>query len=232
MTYKLIYLARRNPATSRDDWPRGWRSHAVFASRLPALEANFAYIRYCSRLDAPAALASLSTAHDGVAVVAGDSFRALDSSTLSEADRARLEQDELRVFDRPVAEFSFYCTEAVLRDGPAGEAALFRFLARKPGSSRDDFDIRWDGDHARRAQVAIARCPGITRYVHDRPVHEPLPDFPFDGISECWFATTDDALRAVENGELGEIASDLAEFCDPAASIAMLTKVCHRWPRD
>ena len=53
MTAKLIYLARRAATVVRDDWPPTWRSHAVFASQFPALEANISWLRYCNRVDQP-----------------------------------------------------------------------------------------------------------------------------------------------------------------------------------
>ena len=53
MTYKLIYLARRAATVSRDDWPRTWKSHAIFASQFPVLESKIEWMRYCNRIDQP-----------------------------------------------------------------------------------------------------------------------------------------------------------------------------------
>jgi len=229
--YKLIYLARRNPQVSREDWPRTWRSHAVFASQFPALESGIAWMRYCNRLDGPA-LPGISRAHDGVAIAAGDRLDALNGAQFSKADRERIDEDELRVFDMHTPNFTFYCTEALLRDGAPGEAALFRFLARRPDATRDDFDLRFGVRHAELAGAAIGGLPAITRYVHNRPVHEPLPLFPFDGIVETWFATADDAVTALAEGRLAAVSEDLAQFCDLERSVAVLTTVCHRWPKE
>lgn len=229
--YKLIYLARRAATVARADWPRTWRSHAVFASQFPVLEAGIAYMRYCNRVD-DVAIAGVSTEHDGVAIAAGDRIEGLNGTGFSAEDRARIDADELRVFDMLTPNFTFYCTEAVLRDGKPGEAAVYRFLARKPEMTRDSFDIRWGERHAELAKDAIAGLDTITRYVHDRPVHEALPLFPFDGIVETWFAGLEDAVAALSGNALDTVAQDIATFCDMERSVTMLTSVCHRWPKD
>lgn len=227
--YKLIYLARRAATVAREDWPRTWRSHAIFASKFPALEATIDYMRYCNRVEA--ALPGVSTAHDGVAIAGGESLDGLNGTGFSDEDRARIDQDELRVFDMLTPEFTHYCTENVIRDGKPGEAALFRFLARQPEMTRDDFDLAWDCTHARLANEAIADLGSITRYVHNRPVHEPRPLFPFDGIVETWFASVDEAIAAVTDKTLAAIDDDLGNFCDRDGCVTLLTSVCHRWPK-
>jgi uncharacterized protein (TIGR02118 family) len=227
--YKMIYLARRAATVSREDWPRTWRSHAVFASQFPELESDIAYLRYCNRVEAE--LPGLSAEHDGVAVVGSETSGAGGGGFTAE-DRALIDADELRVFDRPTPEFTWNCTEHVIRDGKLGEAALFRFLPRQPGSTRDDFDLAWDGAHADLASDAIAGLSSVTRYVHNRPLHEPPEQFPFDGIVETWFASVDDAVAAVESGALSAIEDDLAGFCDSGSVVTVLTSVCHRWPKD
>lgn len=237
MTYKLIYLARRNPTVAREDWPRTWRSHAIFASQFPVLEAKIDYMRYCNRVDAPTLdgrpveLPGLSTAHDGVAIAASESLEGINGTGFNDADRAKIDQDELRVFDMLTPNFTYYCTEAVLRDGALGEAAVFSFLARKPDASHEEFDARWCGEHRQAALEAINALGTITRYVNNRPVHEPRPLFPFDGIAEAWFPSAEDAVRAFTGSELDPLRRDLAQFCDFSRSVIMLTSVCHRWPK-
>ena len=49
MDYKMIYLARRNPSCKAEDWPRHWRSHAVYCSQFPAIGAPISSLHYCSR---------------------------------------------------------------------------------------------------------------------------------------------------------------------------------------
>lgn len=196
MTYKLVYLARRAQTVSRADWPRTWKSHAVFASQFPALAAKIAWMRYCNRMDA--ALPNVSQQHDGVAVAAGDTLEALMGGVLSGEERARIDADELRVFDMLTPNFTWFCHEEVLREGPLGEAALFRFrLCDQP------------------APLAEA----ASRIAVNRPLSARLPLFPFTTIVESWFASTQDAARAA------------AALAPQDGEVALLTAVCHRWPK-
>ena len=66
----------------------------------------------------------------------------------SPEQRALIDQDELRVFDRYTPQFSFYCTETRLLEGPLGEAVVFRFLHHKADVSRDAFEKHLQGEHA------------------------------------------------------------------------------------
>jgi hypothetical protein len=214
MTYKLVYLARRAASVSREDWPRTWKSHAVFASQFPALEAEIAWMRYCNRaeIDAP----GLSTAHDGVAVAASGELAGLNGAGFNAADRARIDEDELRVFDMLTPNFTYYCEEDVLHEGPLGEAAVWRFLKRRPDLSRAEFTRAWD-EHR-------PTPPTATRYVRNHPVHDPLPLFPFDGIGECWFANLEEAVASTG-------AAKIPPFCDPDGCVTLITTVCHAWPK-
>ena len=228
-SYKLVYLARRAASVTREDWPRTWKSHAVFASQFPALEATIAWIRYCNRIDAPTlvgepiALPAVSSAHDGVAVAAASTLAGLNGAGIGEADRARVDVDELRVFDMLTPNFTYYCIEDVAADGPLGEVAVFRFVPRAKGLDHAEFDDRWSGP--------VTLPAGATRYVRNRPVHAWLPLFAFDGIAECWFASAEDAVRALSRGQLAQSDPALATIGGAADTVTMLTRVCHRWPR-
>lgn len=238
MTCKLIYLARQAETVSREDWPRTWKSHAVFASQFPALEANIEWLRYCNRIDEPILdgepmdIPELSTEHDGVAIAAAQSLEELTGTAFSEKDRALIDEDELRVFDMLTPNFTYFCREVPIREGRPGEAAIFLFLPREPATPQEAFRQRWNGSHAEHAKEALASMAGVTRYIHNVPVHDPLPLFPFDGIVEIWFETPEHALRALRGSDMARIRSDLAEFCNMTDSVTMLTTPCHRWPKD
>jgi hypothetical protein len=216
MTCKLIYLARRARTVVREDWPRTWKSHAVFASQFPVLEAKIDWMRYCNRMEI--GLPDISTAHDGVAVAASDTLEGLNGAGFSDADRAKIDQDELRVFDMLTPNFTYYCREDVLRDGPLGEATVWRFLKRQPDLSRAEFAAAWD-EHRPTPPTAL-------RYVRNHPVHDQLPLFPFDGIGECWFASAEEAIASVSNG------ARPPSFADPEGCVTLVTTVCHKWPKN
>jgi EthD domain len=237
MSYKLIYLARRNPAVGRADWPKTWRSHAKFASQFPGLPAGISFARYCNRIEQPALdgnavnLPNLSTAHDGASIGVSDSVALLQGGAFTDAQMRLIEQDERRVFDRLTCEFSFYCTEIVVRDGPAGDAVVFQFLARPPELPRVTFRERLSGEHAQLVNRTIEQVGKVTRYTHNFPLHLPPVDFPFEAIIECWYSSVDDAVRSLRDNLFHAVQQDLGAFTDPRRNVTLLTDICMRFPR-
>jgi hypothetical protein len=231
MPYKMLYLARRAPTVAWEDWPRTWKSHAVFASQFPAMSGTIDWMRYTTRVDDPS-LGDLpvSTAHDGVSVAEAPVLETFQGKGFTPEQRKLIDQDELRVFDRYTPEFSFYCTETRPVDGPLGEAAVFRFLRRKAGVSREAFDGYLQGDHAEHCRDAAGPL-GVQRWALNTTIETPPPDFPFEAIDECWFATVEDAARALKSPQMQALTDDLAQVCDTAGGIAMLTRPTHRWPK-
>ncbi len=239
MNSKLIYLARRNPGVSREEWPKTWRSHAIFASQFPAIEASLEWLRYGNRLDQPMLdgepvdLPMLSTAHDGVANVnSGTKGAPRGASAADPAIRAALDKDELRVFDSVVNEFSFVCEEEPLLEGLPGGAAIYIFLPRQPVLSAADFQARYSGAHADLVRQILPALEAIKRYGHNRVAGAPPPRFAFEAISEIWFETPDDAVRALKHGALAPVLDDLAAFADMGNAVIILTTPCHGWPKD
>lgn len=235
--YKLIYLARRAATVALEDWPRTWRSHAVFASQFPSMAMTLDSVFYCCRVPAPSIggepvhLTGVSHEHDGVAVVTSDDLISLTSgSSVSPANQALIDIDELRVFDMLTPEFSFHCREKLVLEGAQGGAAVIRFLARRHGSTREEFSEQWAAHEAAELDVA-QRLGAVTRVVHDELVREPPTLFAFDGISETWFADAEDATRALADGAMTALDEERARFCDVDRTITVLTRVCHRWPR-
>ena len=237
MNNKLIYLARRAQGVSRDDWPKTWKSHAVFASQFAVATSRIEWMRYCNRIDRPELdgkpidLPMLSVAHDGVANI-NNGANAPSLSPLPDDVREKLDTDELRVFDMLVRNFAFPCTETAIVDGLPGKAAIYAFLPHGNSVSPEDFKARLDGDHAVLARKTASGLAGLKRYAHNHPVNGPLPLFPFDAIIEIWFETQEQAVRALAEGALDPILRDCASFADMDAAAILLTAPCHAYPKD
>lgn len=232
MAYKLLYLARRASDVAWEDWPRTWKSHAIFASQFPAMSGTIAWMRYTTRVDDPiVADLPVSKEHDGVSVAEAPELETLQGKGFSPEQRAQIDADELRVFDRYTPEFSFYCEETRVHDGHLGEAAVFMFLPRKDSVSRQAYNDFLTGDYLRQCQAAVDTL-GVSRWALNLTVESPPPDFPFEAIQECWFATVEDAARAVVAPAMHELNKSLAEICDTDRAITMLTRPTHRWPKD
>lgn len=231
MAYKMLYLARRASTVSWEDWPRTWRSHAIFASQFPAMSGTIDWMRYTTRVDDPA-LGDLpvSTEHDGVSVAEAPELATFQGKGFTPEQRALIDRDELRVFDRYTPEFSFYCTETRAHDGPLGEAVVFRFLRRKAEVSREAFDAHLQGEHARLCAEAAATL-GAQRWALNTTLGAPPPDFPFEAIDECWLATVEDAAHALTSPAMARVTEGLARVCDLERNLTMLTRPTHRWPK-
>jgi hypothetical protein len=231
MAYKMLYLARRAPTVSWEDWPRTWKSHAVFASQFPAMSGTIDWMRYTTRIDDPA-LGDLpvSQEHDGVSVAEAPELDTFYGRGFTPEQRALIDQDERRVFDRYTPEFSFYCRETRVVDGPVGEAAVFRFLRRKPEVSREAFDEHLRGAHAKLCAEAAGSLRA-QRWALNSTIDAPPPDFPFEAIDECWFATVEDAARALTTPAMRELGEHAAQVSEADRNVTMLTRPTHRWPK-
>ncbi len=237
MDFKLIYLARRSPSVRAEDWPRTWRSHAVFVSQFPPVAASVASLFYCSRVrepvlnGAPFNPPGTSLDYDGAAVVSSPSEDALLRPQMSPETRAKIDQDELRVFSTYTPNFSFHCKELAVHGGAAGQAAVIRFLARKTGSSREAFFAHLSGRHKDLATGCADAARTVTRYVQNEVTSAPPADYPFDAVTELWFANTDHAVHSFVDEVFSAPVADLPAFCDMRRSVTLLTSVIHRWPR-
>ena len=236
MDYKMIYLARRNPSCKAEDWPRHWRSHAVYCSQFPAIGAPISSLHYCSRqlkptLDGapfdPPGVAN----YDGVAVVASKSADSFSDYDLPRDLRDKIDVDETRVFSTLTPNFTFLSEETLVLGDKPGSAAVIRFLSRHAGGSREDFLGHLGGAHADIARQATQAAGTVTRYVHNRLRKDPPKGFPFDAIVETWFASPEDAARSLVDEAFAPLLKDLAAFCDMKQSATMLTYVTHSWPR-
>lgn len=236
MDYKLIYLARRNPAVSTADWPRTWRSHAVFASQFPAIGAQISSLFYCSRIYAPEVEGAqvepreVSQDHDGVAIVASPSAESLGGRITPE-DRARIDADERRVFAELTPNFSFHACETLVEGATHGLAAVVRFLARQGDDDVESFLARLNGAYAEEATRANRVFGEVSRYVHNE-LTEPSPaGYAFDAITETWFASEAAAVRSFSDPAFAPANAELHSLCDATHCVTMLTRVIHRWPR-
>ncbi len=232
MAYKMLYLARRAKTVAWEDWPKTWKSHAIFASQFPAMSGTIDWMRYTTRVDDPiVAGLPVSTEHDGVSVAEAPELETFYGEGFSTEQRVLIDEDELRVFDRYTPEFSFYCDETRVVDGKVGEAALFLFLPRKPVVSRAEFDSFLKGDYRHQCQQEAQEL-GVQRWAINHTVDTPPPDFPFEAIEECWFADIATAAKAVTAPAMRDLAGRLSEICDMNQSVSMLTRPTHRWPRE
>ena len=231
--WKMVYLARRNPALAAEDFPQAWREHSALGRQCRNVQDKVLGVTQCTRLregGEDGGLQGASADHDGVNLlrlrdlaVAGDIWD--DPQT-----RAIMRPDEPRVFSTYVRNFSLVCREQVLRAAPPGEVALFGFVRRRAGISQSEFAAAWAGGPAA-PWLAAPALQGALRVVHNTVVQAPPPGYDYDGIAEWWFASAQAARDAFAAGALrAQLPPLWRALGDLERSVFMFTHVTHRRP--
>lgn len=236
--WKMIYLARRNPALAAQDFAQAWREHSALGRQCRNVQDKVLGVTQCVRLRESAengGLIGACTDYDGVNLlqlrdleVATDLWN--DPETL-----AIMRPDEPRVFSTYVRNFTLVCRERVLREAPHGTVAVFAFVRRSPGISKAEFDAAWS-DGPPEPWLASPALQGVLRVVHNTVVQTPPEGYDYDGIAEWWFASASAARAAF--GDSGAGPSDLrgqlptayGRLTDLKFSVFMFTQVSHRRP--
>ena len=238
--WKMIYLARRNPGLTAEDFAQAWREHSALGRQCRNVQEKVLGVTQCTRLRSAGqstaedgGLRGASTDYDGVNLlqlrdlsVASDLWS--DPETL-----AIMRPDEPRVFSTYVRNFTLVCREHVLRDGPSGEVVLFGFVRRSACLSQLEFEAAW-AESRPGGWPAASVLQGALRTVHNSVVQAPPEGYDYDGIAEWWFANADAARAALGGSGAGNLRSHLpaayGALIDLERSIFMFTQVSHRRP--
>lgn len=238
--WKMIYLARRNPALVAEDFPQAWREHSALGRQCRNVQDKVLGVAQCSRL-LDTNIPGASVDYDGVNVLRLRDRQAADDIWNDAETLAIMRPDEPRVFSTYVRDFTLVCSEQVLRDAPHGECALFGFLRRRADLSRAAFDAKWLGEGSRERGFAgdaasarwldSAALRGAVRAVHNAVVATPPPGYEFDGIAEWWFRSPA-ALRAAfaARGVATGLPAAYADLIDVPRSVFVATQVTHSRP--
>lgn len=223
--WKMVYLARRNPALAPEDFPQAWREHSALGRQCRNVGERVLSVAQCSRLlDVPMPGASVD--YDGVNLLL---LRDRDAATMIWSDPetlAVMRPDEPRVFDRYVRDFTLVCRERVLRDAPRSEFVLHGFLHRRHGLAAESFLRAID------AAGSAGPFNASPRIVLNEVVDTPPPGYDYDAIVEWWFESllaVQQAFEGCDNLRAG-LPAPLAQVLDGAASVFLLTRVTHSRP--
>lgn len=232
MNWKMIYLARRNPALAPEQFPQAWREHSALGRQCRNVGQRVKSVAQCSRLT-EAAWPGLSTDYDGVNLLLLADREAAQAIWTDPETLAIMKPDEPRVFDRYVREFTLVCREELLRDGARTPVVLHGFLRRRAGLDAAAFDAAWAA-----ADPAVALQAGAFdqagRIVDNAVVDPPPPGYEYDRIVEWWFDSAE-ALRLALGGEAAvdsrqALPEALARLLDLPGSVFLLTEVTHSRP--
>ncbi len=226
---KMIYLARRNPALTAEEFPRRWRRHARLASGLPELLAEYRGGAYCHVQPGGELLPGSSSEYDGVAILGLNGVHSIPAVThgLNASDVTAC--DELLVFSTYVRDFVMLCQEKAFRESDGGERGMIvvvQFVRARPGMGPSEFVARWDAHgELTIGQPVLDRV--LRRHFHNVVVVAPPLGYGFDGISELWFDSLDDLAAA--RPELDALALEAGAFIDLPTSLTLLTQTIMDW---
>jgi hypothetical protein len=187
---KRIYLARRHPGLSPDEFRARWREHGALAMSMPGWQHLARYVQCDTIRDA---LPGAADPYDGVAMMWFWSPEARRQHRAETPSRMAMESDEDSVFAERVNNFAIITEEHVIAPGPLAPIRAVRFLRKRAGLSTDAFRAAWGDQHAARV-LGVARPP--LRYVQNVPLPPevgPVWGLDYDGIEEFWFGGLDEA---------------------------------------
>lgn len=218
--WKMIYLARRNPALRADQFSQAWREHSALGAGCTNVRDKVLSVMQCSRVLDGSPLPGAATDYDGVNLLALRDLQAATDIWNDPETLAIMRPDEPRVFSTYVRHFSLVCRERVLQDQPRGSCCVVGFFKHRTGQTSQT--------------LTAAALPGAGRTVLN-DVHLPPPDgYDFDVIAEWWYASPESARAALGAqllaAHLNQSAPALALAVKSSASVFMFTQVTHSRP--
>lgn len=230
MGWKMIYLARRNPALAPEQFPQAWREHSALGAGCTNVRDKVLAVTQCSRVLEEPALPGAATEYDGVNLLVLRDLQAATDIWNDPETLAIMRPDEPRVFSTYVRDFTLVCEEQVLRDAPRSDTCLIGFLRR-----REHLDAagwrRFLLEGARQAWMTDGAFATARRVVHNAVQLPPPPGYDYDSIVEWWFDSPQ-AVRAAFHGR--DVREELRQPVGAAAalwrSVFMFTRVTHSRP--
>jgi hypothetical protein len=207
---KLIYLAKRKPGFTFDQFVRRWRMHGARGMEQSLWEKALGYVQAEPILPPP--FASASSEYDAVAsfILRDDAF---DVPPIRE-EGAAMAADELETFAGPIAMVSLWVREERLVEGGLGGHTAFLFFADPVAARRTAERAATAGDRLRRLVVNLRSDDG--------PFGPGANTLPYDAVVEV--AAEDQAtLKSVVEGDGSSLLAD--------ADIAVVTREAVLWDR-
>jgi hypothetical protein len=224
MEYKLIYLARRNPAIAAIDFSEAWRSHSLLASTfVTTLGSHFRGVRQCVKILDADVPASFHNNHDGSALLSMKSWDGLMAARYHPHALDELKRDEERCFADYVDQWTMAVEEHPIVASGDGTGVILSFMVRRPDIDAETFDVRVKNECLR-----IAGVPGIEEHLRsftlNRTVDMAAAPYDFSAVLELWFDDPETAEAAANNPAL-VAALEQSDVADPALGTRLLARI-------
>lgn len=222
LPWKMVYLARRNPALTPEQFPQAWREHSALGRQCTNVQDRVRSVTQCVRL-LDTQLAGASVAYDGLNLLGLRDRASADAIWTDPETLAIMRPDEPRVFDRYVRDFTLVAQEHVLQAGNPGEAVLVGFLKQRSGVQPSDFQ--------RTLALEPLPWPQVRRTVLNLVEPQRPQGYDFDAVMEWWFDDAAALVKALLSAPMSTALPVLLQtVCDHSASVFMATRVSHRRP--
>jgi hypothetical protein len=142
MGWKMIYLARRNPALAPEQFPQAWREHSALGAGCTNVRDKVLSVTQCSRVLEGAPLPGAATDYDGVNLLVLRDLQAASDIWNDAETLAIMRPDEPRVFSTYVRDFTLVCEEQVVRNQPRSGTCVVGFLRRRDGLAEAEWRLR------------------------------------------------------------------------------------------
>ena len=218
MTGKLVYLARRNPVLTHEEFARRWVKHAKNVSAgAPEAIIEIRMARYC--------LVDSGAEYDGVGLLSLESLNSIPSMHRALVGTEVSLADELRTFSGFVKDFTVYCDEEVLHDAAPTTHAVLHFIRRSASIGPSAFAAAWR-DYACDLEQSFDGT--LSRHVLDHVIAPAPPGYGFDGVHELWCESSQGAAAIV--AELDRLRPEVAEWQSPRTGVILPTESILSWP--
>lgn len=236
--WKMIYLARRNPALAAEDFPQAWREHSALGRQCKNVGQRVKAVAQCSRMLGVQGLegsVALSQDYDGVNLMVLADREAGSVIWNDPETLAVMRPDEPRVFADYVRNFSVLARQQLLFSRLPQKDFSQQVLPQKEQVMLIGFLQRndeWQG-----AAAELSACPpqwqagGLgkaSRIVCNLLDEEAPTGYGFRYVVEWWFDTSQQAIAAAQS--LRTDAAACAGEWGWGEHVFMLTEVTHARP--
>lgn len=220
---KVVYLARRNPRLSQDEFPARWRQHSLLAGSMPSIRPGFVQVAQCINLYNREVVPRAALDYDGVNLLTLVDPAYASIPWQSDEVLELILPDELATFDGYVRHFSLTTLEHVVVDGPMRPYCLILFLKRDRKLDMDEFtDALLDVHGA----MAKGGARAVVNIVTDRQ-----PGYNFDAVTELWFDSQEQA-QAVTRADayVDQYLPRLNAICDEWRTLTFMARINYARP--
>ena len=226
MSFRIIYLARRNPKIPEDGFSEAWQSHSKLASTLKNTMGNhFSRVRQCIKVYGAEVPEEYVSHHDGAGMMTLKSWDDLLKARYHKDAVSTMHDDEPRVFFDYCERFTMAAEESLFMKKGEGSAALLHFVKRRPDVDACKFDNYWRSTHADNMLALGITQSTAANFALNRVINTPGPDYDFAGISELWFEDIEQARAAAWNAELRSAMRRLEAVADVGKTVSMLIRL-------